>query len=127
MTGPATAVSELTRAINQGDVEAALALYEPNAILMAQPNQAARGTTQLREALTRFVALKPRLRAEAEYVIEAGDIALYVSRWTLEGTDPSGTGVSMGGESTDVLRRQADGRWLIALDNPWGVQVLGSR
>ncbi len=32
----------------------------------------------------------------------------------------------MSGESTDVLRRQPDGRWLIALDNPWGVQILSS-
>jgi hypothetical protein len=31
----------------------------------------------------------------------------------------------MGGESSDILRRQSDGRWLIAIDNPWGAQVLG--
>jgi len=30
----------------------------------------------------------------------------------------------MSGESTDVLRRQEDGRWLIVLDNPWGAQIL---
>jgi hypothetical protein len=28
------------------------------------------------------------------------------------------------GVSSDVLRRQPDGRWLIAIDNPWGAQVL---
>jgi len=25
-----------------------------------------------------------------------------------------------------VLRRQRDGHWLIALDNPWGAQILSS-
>jgi ketosteroid isomerase-like protein len=30
----------------------------------------------------------------------------------------------MAGESSDVLRRQRDGRWLIALDNPWGADLL---
>ena len=76
------------------------------------------------EALGRFVALKPTLRAQAQRVVEAGDIALYMGRWTLQGTDPAGQPVSMGGESTDVLRRQPDGRWLIALDNPWGGRIL---
>ncbi|HET9708070.1 MAG TPA: nuclear transport factor 2 family protein [Gemmatimonadales bacterium] len=127
MTGPISTVEQLTHAINQGDLEAALALYEPNAVLMVQPNQPARGTLQLREALAGFIALKPMLRSDAQHVIEAGDIALYVSRWTLKGTDPSGQSVTLGGESTDILRRQANGRWLIALDNPWGVQLLAAR
>jgi ketosteroid isomerase-like protein len=126
VTGPTTTVDQLTQAINQGNLEAALALYEPNAVLMVQPNQPARGTMQLREALAGFIALKPMLRSEAQHVIEVGDIALYVSRWTLNGTDPSGQAVTMGGESTDILRRQGNGRWLIALDNPWGAQLLAS-
>lgn len=62
MAKPIDAVNDLTEAINRGDLEAALALYEPGA-----------------------------------------------------------------GESSDILRRQADGRWLIALDNPWGAQVLTAR
>jgi len=33
----------------------------------------------------------------------------------------------MGGESSDILRQQRDGRWLIALDNPWGAKILPSR
>ena len=127
MPGPATTVDQLTQAINRGDLEAALALYEPNAVFMVQPGQPARGRAQLREALANVIALKPTLHSEAQEVIEAGDVALYVSRWTLRGTDPSGQAVAMGGESSDILRRHRDGRWLIALDNPWGAQVLASR
>ena len=33
----------------------------------------------------------------------------------------------MGGESSDILRRQRDSRWLIAIDNPWGAQILEQR
>ena len=60
-------------------------------------------------------------------LVVADDIALYVGRWTLQGADPAGQPVSMGGESSDVLRRQPDGRWLIALDNPWGAAILQPR
>ncbi len=127
MPGPRETVDQLTEAINRGDLEAALALYEPHAVLVAQPGQLARGATQLREALAKFIALEPTLRSEAQEVIEAGDLALYEGRWTLRGVDPSGHTVVMTGESSDILRQQRDGRWLIALDNPWGAKVLPSR
>ena len=125
MTGPIDTVNQLVDAINRGDLERAVAAYEPEAVLVAQPGQLARGTSALRSALAGFIALKPTLMSKAQEVIEAGDVAQYVSRWTLRGTDPAGKPVEMAGESADILRRQADGRWLIALDNPWGAKVLG--
>src|SRR2546430_3338013 len=85
MAGPSDTVDHLTQAINRGDLEAALALYEPNAVLVVQPGHLACGTTQLREALARFIALEPTLRSEAQEVIAAGDLALYAGRWTLRG------------------------------------------
>jgi uncharacterized protein (TIGR02246 family) len=113
-------------AINSGDLKRAATMYEPDAVMVVQPGKLARGAVQLREALAGFIALKPTLKSEAHEVIEAGDVALCVSRWNLRGTDPEGKAVVMDGESADILRRQEDGRWLIALDNPWGDQVLAS-
>jgi len=127
MPGPMDTVNNLVDAINRADIERALATYEPGATLVVQPGQIVRGHGQLREALGGFIALKAQLRSEAQDVIEAGDVALYVGRWSLKGTDPAGKAVTMGGESADVLRRQQDGTWLIALDNPWGAQILPAR
>src|SRR5262245_13856303 len=124
MAGPIDAVNQLVDAINRGDLERAVGAYEPGAVLLVQPGQLARGSIQLREALAGFIALKPTLTSETQEVIEAGNVALYVGRWNLRGTDPAGKPVVMAGESSDILRRQADGRWLIALDNPWGDQIL---
>ena len=124
MSGPANTVTQLVEAINRADLDVAVALYEKDAVLVAQPGRIARGTAQLREALAGFTALKATLRSEAQQVVEAGDVALYVGRWSLRGTDPTGQTVAMNGESADVLRRQEDGRWLIVLDNPWGAQIL---
>jgi uncharacterized protein (TIGR02246 family) len=126
MTTPLDTVNYLVRAINAGDLAAAVELYEPEAILVAQPGQIARGRSQLREALAGFVALRATLTSEVQHVLEAGDLALYLARWSLRGTDPAGQAVVLHGESTDILRRQADGRWLIAIDDPWGTQLLGS-
>ena len=127
MATPIQTVNELVQGINAGDLNQAVAAYENDAVLMAQPGVTVRGTSQIREALSGFIAMKARLRSEAQQVIENQDVALYIGRWSLNGTDPSGTPVSMSGESTDVLRRQPDGRWLIAIDNPWGAQILPPR
>ena len=127
MKSPIDTVNQLTDALNRGDLESAIRLYEDDAVLVAQPGQVARGSAALRAALRGFIDLKPTLAAQAQSIIEVVDVALYMGRWTLQGTDPGGRPISMGGESADILRRQSDGRWLIAIDNPWGGQVLEKR
>ncbi len=122
---PVDTVHRLVAAINAGNLDAAVALYEPSGVLLSPEGAPARGTAELRAALGGFIAMKPKLESQAERVFESGDIALYLSRWTLSGMDPSGGAIEMAGESTDVLRRQAGGRWLVAIDNPWGVKTLG--
>jgi uncharacterized protein (TIGR02246 family) len=114
----------LTRAINLDDIETALSLYESEAILVVEPGKVARGTTAIRTALEGFVSLKPILKGDSHQIMNVGNLALYCSRWTLRGTSPDGKAVEMTGVSTDVLRRQLDGRWLIAIDNPWGTGII---
>lgn len=121
---PLDAVTQFVNAMNQGDLETALSMYEPGAALVVKPGVVATGTLALREALAGFVSLKPSLTSEAQKVVEASDVALYCARWSLRGTDPAGNPVQMSGRSSDILRRQPDGNWLIALDNPWGTDIV---
>src|SRR5436309_13081000 len=126
MAGLSDTDDHLTQAINRGDLETALAVYETNAVLVVQPGRLACGTTQLREALARLIALEPTLRSEAQEVIAAGDLALYAGVWTLRGMGPNGHRVVMSGESSDILRQQRDGRWLMAHDDPRVATILPS-
>ena len=123
---PVDTVHRLVAAINAGNLDAAVALYEPSGVLLSPEGTQARGTAELRAALGGFIAMKPKLQSQVERVFESGDIALYLSRWSLNGTDPSGKPIALTGESTDVLRRQAGGSWLIAIDNPWGAKTLST-
>ena len=123
-SSPLDTINSLTAAINQGDLDAALNLYEHDAVFVAQPGRLARGHDGIREALSVFVSLKASLRGQAQQVVESGDVVLYCSRWTLTGTSPDGGKVEMAGVSSDILRRQSDGRWLIVIDNPWGTSIL---
>jgi len=121
---PGDTVHRLITAINSGNLDAAVALYEPSAILLSPEGQPARGAAELRAALDGFIAMKPKLESQTERVFESGDLALYLSRWSLQGKDPTGKSITLAGESTDVLRRQAGGNWLVAIDNPWGAKTL---
>lgn len=124
-SGPEHTVGLLAEAINRGDLDAAAALYEPGAVLVAEPGKVANGREEILGALREFIALRPTLSTTASRVIRSGDLALYLGRWGLVGVGPDAGMVSMGGDSSDVLRRQADGRWLIAIDDPWGAALLG--
>jgi uncharacterized protein (TIGR02246 family) len=105
--------------MNAGDLEAVVALYEPEATLAPQPGQMASGTAAIREAIRGFIAMKPRFTATAKPTVRAGDLALTGLAWTLHATGPDGKPVEMQGHSAEVVRRQADGTWKFVVDNPW--------
>lgn len=110
------------QALNAGDIEALMKLYEPTAALTPQPGQVVSGAKAVREALSGFLATKPRMTLEARTLAESGGIALTTSKWVLEGTGPDGKPMKMEGQSAEVARRQPDGTWLFVIDNPHGLQ-----
>ncbi|MBX3737948.1 MAG: DUF4440 domain-containing protein [Candidatus Didemnitutus sp.] len=117
-------VQQVATAMERGDLAAALATYEPNAHLVVQPGQTVSGPA-LGEALKGFIAMKPKFTMNKHDVVISGDIALHISPWSMEATDPaSGAAIKGGGLSLAVLRHQADGRWLMVTDNPYGGAVL---
>jgi uncharacterized protein (TIGR02246 family) len=120
---PAELVEAFFRAFNEGDIEAIVALFEPDVVMIPQPGQTVTGIQALRESMQAFLAMQPTLTPEKPEVVTAGDVALV--KWTLKGKGPDGQPVEMAGTTTDVLRRQADGRWLYLIDNPWGPALLG--
>ena len=66
-----------------------------------------------------FLAINPQFTIEVT-TAENGDIALLNSQWQVTGTDPEGNAVSMSGNGSEVVRRQADGSWKFIIDNPGG-------
>ena len=117
---PAEVNSLMAQALSKGDRESALALYEAEAAFVPQPGQVVLGIAAITGAIDAFLALKPTLDIHTPDVIQAGDIALLRATWTLSGTGPDGQPLQMGGSSTDVVRRQADGTWRYVIDHPWG-------
>ena len=113
----------IASAISEGNLEAALALFEPDATLVmpsAVGGAAATGLPALREALAGFLSIAPTLSVHPEKTFVAGDTALLVGAWTLKGRAPDGREIDIAGRHSDVVRQQADGSWLFVIDNPDG-------
>jgi uncharacterized protein (TIGR02246 family) len=121
---PLQAVQRLIAALNAGDLDDAVACYAPDATFIPQPDIVVSGRAAIRVALTQLVGLNAVLRSQTHAVFESTDTALYCASWSMEGTAPDGSRVEQSGKSSDVLRRQPDGSWLIAIDNPYGAEVL---
>jgi len=107
------------QAFSAGDLEALVALYEPDAALVPQPGQVATGREAIREALQGFLTLCGEFRMEVKGVVETGDFALVRSNWSLSGAGPGGCLVDLSGRGAEVVRRQPDGSWLYVIDNPF--------
>lgn len=107
-------------AFNSGDLIGALSFFEPEATLVAQPGQIVQGKEAIAQVLGGFMALKATIQHQPALIIRGLDLALIIAKWTLEGTDPQGHPIQLTGQTADVLRRQPDGSWLLAIDNPFG-------
>ena len=117
---PRNVIEQFAACMNQGNVAGAIELYEPDAAFVVEPGRIVLGRQSIEEALSGFAALRPTMTGEVVQVVEAGDVALVVNRWTLDGTDPTGNAIRLSGRSADVLRRSTVGDWKIAIDDPWG-------
>ncbi|MDP3230628.1 MAG: DUF4440 domain-containing protein [Acidovorax sp.] len=125
-TTPQQLLHSLVGAMNRGDIDAATAHYEPNAVLVVQPGVEALGFVAIREALSGMLAGRPQLVTLGHHVFRSGNLALCHSSWQMTIKGPDGSLIEMKGLSADVLRQQSDGTWRIAIDNPWGTAVLGA-
>ena len=106
------------KAVNARDLDALAGMYEPEAVYVAGPGQQVVGRKAIRSALAGWLATKPRLRLDLASLTVAGDLALERTTWTVVMPGADGKPAESSGSSSVVLRRQGDGSWLMAIDDP---------
>jgi ketosteroid isomerase-like protein len=90
---------------NAGDVDGVVALYEPDAVLASPAGGVVVGTEAIRHAYQQLLAGRPRFVGEVRPALRHGDVALTSTRF-------------QGGATAELARRQPDGSWLWAVDQP---------
>ncbi|HEY7405437.1 MAG TPA: SgcJ/EcaC family oxidoreductase [Candidatus Angelobacter sp.] len=105
-------------AFNAGDVDALVALYEANAVLIVK-GQPVTGLPAIRTAYQNILARRSRMALSTRSVVMFDEsLAVLHGDWTVEGPAGEG-GTARHGLSTEVVRRQADGSWKFVIDNPF--------
>ena len=115
---PQELMQTFVRHVHAQDLDALLALYEPDAVFQPEPGVVFTGQGEIRVALEGMLGLQPTMVVNPGQVLVAGDIALVANDWTMTGTAPDGSAVTQGGHSADVVHRQPDGTWRVLIDRP---------
>lgn len=103
------------QSMRAGDIDAVLNLYEPEASYTNQAGQVRVGHAGLREELGPLATAKTDFTFKVKKVVQSGDVALIHNAWKT--TRPQ----EREGYALEVLRRQPDGRWLLAIGDPFTI------
>jgi uncharacterized protein (TIGR02246 family) len=108
------------RHLNAGDLESVAALYEPDASFVPKSSDTLVGRDAIRAVLSGLIAGKARLRGTVVKAITAGDVAVLYTDWQGTVAGPSGEALEEHSKAIEVLRRQPDGTWLLAVGDACG-------
>ncbi|WP_119268679.1 YybH family protein [Taklimakanibacter deserti] len=118
----------LARAFNAQDVEAAAALYHPDAAIV-QVDEVhggtviARGADAIRATMAAYIDLKPHMDVITHHVTIAGDFAMTRSQWLITGEHKDGKPIEVHHHGMEVHRKGADGSWYFFMDHPFGADA----
>ena len=118
---PQTLHTRFLDALNAGDVDGVVSLYEPDGVIATEPTTRLAGHVAIRSMVTGFLAQRPVITLHHSDLVRAGDVALVHSRLTVTTTDEHGESQAMVVEPMLLVRRQADGEWRVVIDWPFPV------
>ncbi len=121
------AIEAMTSAFQRGEIEQVMSRYEAEATVVFEPAAPVSDRDVITEMFSGMAAIKPTFTYSGHEVIVNGDIAIHTAPWVMEGKMPDGHVINQSGLSVAVLRKQADGAWLMVIDNPHGARLLASQ
>jgi uncharacterized protein (TIGR02246 family) len=112
----------LLAALEAGDIEACIALYEPTAVLFKKSGESVTGLEAIRQIYSSMIALRPTFEIEFIKSTLSADHSIGTNRMKAKMTwkDADGKLHNSAFHSLEVIRRQADGSWRFVIDDPYG-------
>lgn len=108
-----------TERLNAGDLDGAVALYEPDAhFVTPSGEETLAGRDRIRLVLAGLIKTKTRMQGQVIKVVTAGDIAVLYTNFEGATVDASGNPVQINQRAIEVLRRQPDGTWRLIVGDP---------
>ena len=106
--------------LNAGDLDAVMALYEPEARFVTKSGETLIGRDRIRKVVGGLIESKERLYSRVVKSVTVGDIAQLYSDFEGTMNDESGKSVAIRNKAIEVLRRQPDGTWKLIVGDPNG-------
>ena len=113
----------LFEVIETGNLDAALELYEQDAIFVVSSDQVVSGHAAIRRVLQKMIAanVTGKLDSITAVLSSDGTVAFTRAKGSSTGPGPDGKLVTTHFHSIEVVRKQPDGTWRIIIDDPSGV------
>ncbi len=107
------------QAFNKKDVDAVLACYSDDAILMDPgPALVYRGKEEIKRGIGEFFKAQPtaELKLDEVHYTAVGDFGYGWILWTISMKGPDGSAMQMKGRATDVMAKRG-GKWMLVCDH----------
>ncbi len=108
-------------ALNGGDLERIVALYDDAAVLRVQSGEVRSGTTAVRAEMRQLVAADAEIANTLRHSLRHGDVALIVVDYVLRLRAPDGSPVVLTGTAANVIRNTPANGWRMIIANPQGL------
>lgn len=106
--------------LNAGDLDAVMALYEPEARFVNRSGETLAGRDAIRKALAGMIEAKTQFQSRVIKAVTVGEIAQLYTDFDGTKIDESGNTVPIRNKAIEVLRRQPNGDWKLAMGDPSG-------
>ena len=118
-------IEKADKAINEEDFDTVVDLYAEDAVLVIKPGTNAVGKIEIRHAMEAIAAHFGRsldVRQAGMVILETADIALVLAKTIVSARNHP----VVERKATYVFKKDAHNRWLCAIDNSYGHEVLGA-
>lgn len=122
-------IAKADKAINERDFDTVANCYTEDAVLVVKPGTMVQGREAIKAAHQRisdYFNDSLNVSQGNMVIIEAGDIALVLSKTYIESPDKLDSEFSTERDAIYIYKKSADGTWLCAIDNSYGVELLNT-
>jgi ketosteroid isomerase-like protein len=105
--------------VNQGDVEAALALYADSASIVGPADRTSTGIDAIRARLIELVRTTARMEGRVVRSVRSDGIAMLYTDWDRTARDAPAPRIEQH-RAIEILRQEADGTWRLIIGDPDG-------
>jgi uncharacterized protein (TIGR02246 family) len=102
------------------DLDSLMALYESDARYVRRDGTVVIGRAAIRPLLQTLTSAPTDIEMRIVSLVALNGIAVIYNDWTIRTSNDRGRLHESTGQAVEIVRRQPDGQWLFAIDEPFG-------